>query len=254
MFSKALVTGATSGIGEATARLLASKGISLILSGRNKEKLAALAKELRAVAVVADLGESREPLISVIEEYIPDLVINNAGYGLYGEALSQARDNQLDILEVDAAAVLELSLAAAEALRNHGKEGVIMNVSSVAAFHPFPRFAVYAAAKAFVNHFSQSFDLEMRPYGIKVLAACPGMVSTRFRGRASLGKDRGENRSSMVMSADFAAKEIWWQICKGKPLHVFDYKYRLGVFIASYLLPKRWVAKFLAKALPSNEH
>jgi len=240
MFKLALVTGASSGIGEALCYLLAEKGIPLIVSGRNPDKLLELKEALHiSVEVIsADLVDpsERAKLVSVIQEQIPDLVINNAGFGLYGEATAHSTEKQLHILKVNGEAVLELSLEAARAMQDAGKEGVVMNISSVAAFQVFPTFAVYAASKAFVNLFSESFDLEMRPYGIRVLAACPGVVATNFRVRSG-----GSKEGATGMTATFAANEIWKQIVQRKPIRIFDWKFRFATFLTKWILPKSFV-------------
>lgn len=246
-FNLALVTGASSGIGEALCELLASKKINLIINGRNVAKLNELAAKLRhnvdVTVLPADLAHSdeRAEFIEKIYQFLPDLVINNAGFGLYGEALTYETKTQLEILEVNGNAVLDLTLESARALISANKKGVIMNVSSAAAMQVFPCFAIYAATKVFVNHFSESLDYEMKPYGIRVLASCPGMVETKFRIRAG-GFPTPNQSHPKIMSASFAAKEIWHQIERGKSLHVFNWKYRLATFLTRYLLPKKWVA------------
>jgi uncharacterized protein len=257
-FTLALVTGASSGIGEALCRLLASRNIALMITGRNLEKLHELASELSShidvTIFAADLADptDRKEVIQKCYEYVPDLVINNAGFGLYGEALTYETQEQMEILEVNGNAVLELTLEAARAMLSANKQGVILNVSSTAAMQVFPCFAVYAAAKAFVSQLSESLDNEMRYYGIRVLTSCPGMVETQFRTRASGGVPVTEKSSFRGMSAAFAAEQIWYQIEKKKPLHVFDWKYRIGTFFTKYLLPKAWVAKILRAIIESR--
>lgn len=247
----ALVTGASSGIGKALSRKLASEGIALILTARNLARLEALAEELRTQVhvdvIAADLvnREERKKIVAAIQELSPDLLVNNAGYGFYGNAIDYQTKEMLDMLEVDGGALLEFSLEAARVWVAQKKSGVIMNISSSAAFQIFPLFAVYSAAKAFVNQFSESFDQEMRPYGIRVLAACPGVVTTGFRSRAA-GGTRGEGgEERWAMTVEFAADEIWKQIQRRQTLHVFDWKYRLGVFFSKYVLPKWLVARVL---------
>lgn len=243
----ALVTGASSGIGTAACEFLADKGINLIISGRNNEQLDRLQKKLRekvsVLTVIADLStsEGRSHLISLLHAKVPDLVINNAGFGLYGEALSHSTDAQVEILEVNARAVLELTLEAARALIASKKQGVILNVSSAAAFQILPSTSVYAASKAFVNQFSQAFDFEVKRYGVRILSFCPGRVLTDFQRRAG-----GRNDSLTtygMMSADFVAKKMWEQIINLKPCYIIDWKYRLMNFI-SYFIPKNWIGSF----------
>lgn len=250
---KALVTGASSGIGEALCRLLASKGVSLMITGRRVERLDMLAQELQpqvpVMAFTADLAtlQGRQCVIDKIHEYQPDLIVNNAGFGIYGEAIGCSTHEELEIAEVNALAVLEITLEAARTMVKAGKKGTVLNVSSAAAFQVFPMLAVYSASKAFVNQLSESLDFELRHYGVRVLAACPGMVDTAFRSRAS-GKTDNDIKSALVMSADFAAEQLWKQILRGKQLHVFDWKTRLGTFFSKFL-PKSWVARLLASTI-----
>lgn len=244
-FRLALVTGATSGIGKALSHLLASKNISLILTGRDESALADLKKELSHVNVTTIAGDlssirDRSALSYVIESNAPDLVINNAGFGLYGDAVSHPIAEQLNIMEVNGMAVLELTLVAGKALMKAGKPGVIMNISSAAAFQVFPGMAVYAASKAFVNSFSQSLDMEFEKNGVRVLASCPGFITTGFSKRASKGAGKTKPKIK-PMSVEFAAQEIFWQIEKLKPLHIFDWRFRWATWL-SYFVPKRLAA------------
>jgi uncharacterized protein len=249
-FSWALVTGSSSGIGEALVYLLASRGINLIIHGRNIQKLNEIADALRQKVEVqiinADLSNlsERMSVIESIHEKTPDLVINNAGFGLYGEALTYETSEQLKMLEVNGNAVLQITLEAARTLISAKKQGVILNVSSAAAFSLFPCLSVYSATKAFVNQFSTSLDEETRSYGVRVLVSCPGMVATKFRSRAGGREDHESKGVHDVMSAQFASEEIWNQIQKQQKLHIFNWKYRLSTLIGC-LLPKRWVGKLV---------
>jgi uncharacterized protein len=247
-FSLALVTGASSGIGEALVYLLAEKGINLIIHGRNIENLHRIQQELMTKVnieiVNADLAlsEGRNQVINIIQKRMPDLVINNAGFGLYGNAISHEIAKQVEILEVNAHSVLELTLATAKSLLASGKSGVILNVSSCAGEIPItPGFAVYSASKAFVNHFSQSLDVELQPSGIRVLTAAPGFVKTNFSKRAG-GVQKSKLYQSLAMTSTFAASEIWRQIEARKAFHVFDWKTRFLVML-SRIIRKKWVAK-----------
>ena len=208
-FKCALVTGATSGIGEAVARLLAEKGIPLLLTGRQKERLDQLAEELgKRVAVetfVADLSSphEREILLAKIRERAPDLIINNAGLGLYGEAVKYPNAKSLEIVQVNVEALVDVAIEAARTLLAAKRPGVILNVSSAISQLVSPGFTIYGATKAFVNHFSESFDWELRGRGIRVLAACPGVVKTNFRERAG-GVTIESERGRYLGSADRA--------------------------------------------------
>ncbi len=247
--SLALVTGASSGIGRALCDILASQGIDLIINGRDLEHLEEAALALRskvAVQIVqADLAKHNERriVVELIRQRAPDLVINNAGLGLYNDAINYPTDQQMNILEVNGVALLELTLEAAKAMRASGKKGVILNVSSAAGFFIFPYSAVYAASKSFVNQLSQSLDYELSQNGIRVLTACPGVVDTHFRTRS--GGTPAEDKNSL-MTAQYAAEQIWKQINKTQRLNIFNWKYRLAV-CAKQFIPQFLYVKLLAK-------
>lgn len=255
MSTLALVTGATSGIGKALCHLLAENGINLIATGRDAEQLQQLEKELASkvdiIIETADLSrkEDRARLIAIIRTSTPDLVINNAGFGLYGDMLSYPTEDQLAILEVNGIALVEIMVEAARAMITKGIRGRILNVSSAAAFQIFPGMAMYAASKAFVNHISQSLDWEMRSHGIRILAVCPGMVSTRFRQRAG-GEEKGQDKSG-VMTPEYVANEIWKQIQSCKSLRIVDWRYRLLTYL-SYLVPTSLKLPLLKKSIPAR--
>ncbi len=193
----ALVTGASSGIGMEMCRLLAGINIPIIMTGRNIGRLNSLAEELRQkyqekqdsssqiISFGADLQteEGRSSVVQAIWKYAPDLIVNNAGIGLYGNALSHETKEQLELIEVNVRALTEFTLEGAKAMVKAKRGGVILNVSSACDHLVFPDFAVYAASKAFVTSFSNSLYYEMLPLGVHILTACPGMVSTNFRKR-----------------------------------------------------------------------
>jgi short-subunit dehydrogenase len=238
----ALVTGATSGIGEALVRLLAREGVETLSVGRNQGML----DSLPGKSLYTDLADDRSELIHWIQENAPDLIVNNAGFGLYGKGVDLSVDEQLRMVEVNNKALLEITLEAAKALLKTGKPGVILNVASAAAFQPFPTLAVYAATKAFVVSLSESLDYELKSRGIRVLVSCPGMVATDFQNRAS-GKAIKKNKS--YMTADYAAERIWNQILNEKGLEIFDWKTHLLVRLGQFLIPNRFLAPLLKKIL-----
>lgn len=215
-----------------------------MLAARSTRRLHELAKDLShlvPVEVIAcDLSQQDQlkNLVKAVRSRKPDLIINNAGFGLYGDVLTWTTQEQQEMVDVDIKALMELSIEGARTLIGAKRKGVILNVSSVAAeMKIFPTFTVYAACKAFVNRFSESFDYEVAPYGVRVLASCPGMVDTNFRYRASANTN--QQSSGISMDVDFAANEIWWQIQKRKRVHLFDWKYRFVTMLS------RFVPKFL---------
>jgi len=252
-FRLALVTGASSGIGTEMCRLLAKEGVHLVITGRNKTVLYQIADELRRhvnVAVYpADLTipEERQIIIRKIRELAPDLIVNNAGYGLYGLATDLGSEPQLNLVDLDVSALMEIATEAAIVMQESPYQGVIMNVSSVAGHVPFPGFAAYGASKAFVNSYSVALDVELRDKGIRVLAACPGQVETNFSKRASMGKYRPQGDHKM--SASYAAKQIWKQILKRKVINVFDWKYKVASVLLHYVIPSWLAAKVLKRRI-----
>lgn len=258
-FRLALVTGATSGIGEELAYRLADEGTPLILTGRNEERLASLKEELskkvdvHTVAVDLSSRESRQLLVEAIRERVPDLVINNAGFGLYGPVVVRPIEQSLGLVEVNAMAVAELSIAAGKALLANKQKGTIVNISSIAGDMPTPGRALYSASKAFVTRFSEAMDAEMRSFGVRVLASLPGYVATRFSSRAATSKEqekasrRGE--SWLVMSTEYAVDQIFLQIDKEQPVRRFSRIYIFLSYLAA-LLPKRILYKIIAGGAP----
>lgn len=189
-FSCALVTGASSGLGEEFALQIAPRVGKLVLVARREPLLLQLADRIRAkfphvaVAVFAvDLQRSseRDQLVAALAEkgFLPDLLINNAGLGDYGEFLSAEWARIQSMLDVNIEALTHLThLLVPEMIRRGG--GAIINVSSLASVIPIPDFAVYAATKAYVSSFSEALRIELSEHHIRVLALCPGPVRTEF--------------------------------------------------------------------------
>lgn len=204
----ALVTGASSGIGEAFARLLAARGMHLALSARREERLRALAAELGAAhgvqtaVVAADLARpgAAQPLWEQATAGGREvrLLVNNAGFGLYGRFDTLPRERQVAMVQLNCTALLELAHLALPAMRRRGAGGIV-NVASTAAFQPIPDFAVYAASKAFVLSFSQALWAEHRAAGVRVVALCPGATPTEFQ---QVAGTRRSARTPGVLSAE----------------------------------------------------
>lgn len=238
---KALITGATSGLGEALAHFLSGKGYTPLLTGRTIDKL-----KNRGLALDLTLPEERKRLIQLIERETPELIINNAGFGLYGESCSLSIEQQLAMIELNVKAAVEISLASARALVAAGKKGTLLNIASAAAFFPFPQFNVYAASKAFLLHFSIALDSELRDKGIRVLCACPGPIDTPFRTRAA----QGASTRQAAYPVEKAVAALWKQIETGRGVSIFDQKTRLLVLFAR-LLPRRLQQRLLSRSIDS---
>ena len=215
----ALVTGASSGIGEAFARELGARRMQLILTGRDEGRLGRIADEIaandiRVERVVIDLAEPGAPerLKAAVDGFglVPDLLVNNAGGGLIGTFTEMPLDAQLGMVRVNVEALVALTGLFLPAMLDRGHGGIV-NTSSAAGLQPLPHFAVYGATKAFVNSFSQALWAEVRGRGVRVIAVCPGPVTdTRFGDRAggtsraafpALTKRRELSREAVVAAA-----------------------------------------------------
>ena len=189
-YSLALVTGASSGIGEQFARLLAAGGTDLILVARRADRLTALAEQLagrhgvRADVLVADLAEpaSRAPVeerLAAADDPV-ELLINNAGYATTGVFADQSLDSELAEIEVNVIATVRLTHAALPGMIRRGRGG-ILNVASIAALTPAPNTATYCGTKAYVTSFSEALHSETRRHGVHVSVLLPGLTRTGFQ-------------------------------------------------------------------------
>ena len=221
----ALVTGASSGIGEAFARALAAHSVDLLLTSLPEDQaaLTGIARELsaqhrvRAEVVTADLSDPAGAvcLMEAVDAlaFEPDTLVNSAGFGVIGRFDQAPLERQLAMIRVNVEALVALTgryLPRMVARR----QGTIINVASTAGLMPVPYFAAYAASKAFVVSFSEALWAENRAHGVRVVAACPGPVGTRFHERAA-GEDlRSRLQVSAVVQAAFKALE------RGRPVVV----------------------------------
>ncbi len=249
-YSLALVTGASSGLGKALSHALSKRGTSLILTARDNEKLKQAASDLpdSTQLIACDLSSNRDRknLVRKIQEQQPDLIINNAGFGLYGPAYSQPFSDLEKMVETNIQAPMQLSIEAIRTWLKLGKKGTLLNISSAAGFFSYPNFCVYAATKAFVNHFSQALHEETRKSGIRVLTVCPGQIDTNFRKIAS--RNFPQQKNSLTMSADYAAECVLKELDKGKALSIIDWRYKIAVGIGR-LLPSCFTQAILERSL-----
>ncbi len=195
--AKALVTGASSGIGAAIARELHGRGHHVVLTARRADLLADLAAELgeRSSVVPADLSrpEDRSVLPARVQALglEIDILVNNAGLSTMGPQHSADPAAELTVIEVDVAAVVDLCVrfTAGMAARRRGS---VLNVASVGAFGPLPGQAVYGAAKAFVLSYTHALRAELRDTGVTASVLCPGPVHTGFGERAGFSDAEAE--------------------------------------------------------------
>jgi uncharacterized protein len=217
---RALVTGASAGIGEEFARQLADRGVALTLVARRRDRLEALASELEVDVEIlpADLTDPADR--SAVEQRLAslddpvDLLVNNAGFGLYGEAVELDIERQQTMIELNVLALTRLARAALGQQLQRGRGGVI-NVGSTAGFQPNPHGAVYGATKAFVRSFSEALAEELRGEPVHVMLLAPGFTDTEFQAVAGVADgampDPGRMSAEPVVSAalrDFARDRV----------------------------------------------
>jgi short-subunit dehydrogenase len=189
-----LITGAASGIGTELARVFASKRHRLALVDRHVDRLTTLASEIVAaggtapILIPCDLEHSDacDKIAATLgtEGVEVEFVVNNAGFGIFGNAIELDRAEQLGIIAVNIRALTDLSLRFSDSLIRH--RGGILNVGSLAGYLPGPGMAVYYASKAYVLSFSEALRQELAPCGVRVTTLCPGSVSTDFQARAGI--------------------------------------------------------------------
>ncbi len=243
-----LLTGASSGIGAELARVFAANGHDLVLVARREPQLQALADAIAATGakrpsvVPADL--TAHDAGNLIAERLraldvePQFVVNNAGFGLLGPAVSLDRERQLDMIDLNARALTDLSLRFMESVERH--RGGILNVASVLGFLPGPGMAVYHATKAYVVSFSEALHQEMAGRGVRVTVACPGPVDTEF-----VVRPEGRLSRKLTRSADRVAREAYEGLMKGERVVITGSDNRL-LSLLPRLLPRRLTLSIIA--------
>jgi len=207
----AIVTGASSGIGAEIARDLAGRGHRVVLVARTESKLAELAAELgdRAHVLPTDLSDAaaRATLLERVEALglVPEILVNNAGLSTLGPVHRSNPEAELNLVEVDVAAVVDLCSRFLPGMVERGR-GAVLNVASMAAFQPLPGQATYGAAKSFVLSYTHSLSGELAGTGVTVTALCPGPVDTGF-GEAA-GFDRHDFETSLPSFMWVTASEV----------------------------------------------
>lgn len=186
--STALITGASSGIGAAFAKIVAARGYNLILVARRQDRLETLAAEIRqhypidVMVVPADLAQEKDivRVEQIISEHSPiDMLVNNAGFGYHGPFVDIAIDTHMDMIHVHIAASVRLCYAVVSGMLTQNK-GSIINVASIAAFLAPMGHITYAATKQYLVTFSEVLQMELAHTNIKVQALCPGFTRTEF--------------------------------------------------------------------------
>ena len=240
----ALITGASGGIGEALAYKVGGDGYKLVLVARNSEELNRVAGviatklDIPTVAIPLDLTEPRAAATLEYElskrDLVPDLLINNAGFGLRGAATALDHDAQINMIDLNIRTLTELTLRHARDMKRRGKGGII-NVSSTAGYIPGPHMAVYYATKAYVSSFTEALAVEMKPHGVQITSVVPGVTKTDFQRRAGL------EEALLVKAAPSMSAEQVAEIAYS------GFKKRKNVVITGGL---NWLAAHMFRILP----
>jgi short-subunit dehydrogenase len=247
----ALVTGASAGIGVALAQELAAGGTHLVLTARRRDRLEELARRLskahgiRCEVFVADLAQPGAPekiyAFTQQKSLEIDLLINNAGFGQYGELTQVETKRLLDMVQVNCSAVVHLSrlyLAGMVARRR----GDVLILASTAAFQAVPYISTYAATKAFDLLFAEGLAEEMKPYGIRVCALCPGSTESEFHAVAGQEKFTSKN----METAEKVARAGLCALAAGKSYVISGLGNYLGAQ-SQRIVPRRTVTRIAAK-------
>jgi short-subunit dehydrogenase len=241
----AVVTGASSGIGEEFARQLAARGFDLVLVARRTERLEKLAEALRTEHAVdcapiqADLSKAveRERVCSALENDRSriEMLVNNAGFGTHGFFHETDLARELEMIEVNCAAPVHLTKRLLPWMMRRNK-GYILNVASLSAYMPGPVMAMYFASKAFMLSFSEALWEECRNTGVIVTALCPGPVKTEFQGTAGLSKN-ARSSGTAALPVDRVVREGLEGVFGGDRSVIPGYQQKFAAFM-SRVVPK----------------
>ena len=234
---KVLITGASSGIGLDMARYLATKKYELILVARDKEKLERIQESLptKVTIVVADLSNEQKvkELYVLIKKENIDILINNAGFGIFGDFTETDLNKELEMIDVNIRAVHILTKFVLKDMEKKGS-GYILNVASSAAFQPGPLMSTYYATKSYVYQLSEALNYEQKKKktGVQVSVLCPGPVDTNFNNVA------GVHFSVKPLSSSYVAKYAIDQMFKGKMLIIPGFTMKCAKFFSRFVSDK----------------
>lgn len=242
----ALITGASSGIGEAFACLLAREGYHVVLVARREERLRKLARAIKAgggsaevLAVDLVTPEGFDRVCSRIRHNRIDLLVNNAGFGLYGEVTDTDEAREQEMIRLNVEVPVSLTRALLPQLKKRGSGGIIQ-IGSTSSFLPTPYMAGYGATKSFLLHYGEALAAELKGTGVTVTTLCPGSTQSEFAERTGI-------RQSNRMPAEKVARMGFSAWRKGHPVKVTGRLNRLLVSLPRFL-PRSWMANGVARA------
>lgn len=252
---RALVTGASAGIGAELARQLAALGAELVITARRNEGLRDLASEIvekngtnvQVEAIdLCDPGAPRALFDRTEEAQKPiDLLVNNAGFGAYDDFLTISWHRHQRMLQLNIVALTHLTHLFAAAMVGRGR-GRVMNIASVSAYLPCPNFAVYSAAKAYVRNFTEALAYELRGTGVTATSVCPGGTRTEFMGQAGLTVNK--SGEMFIMSASDCAQIAIRKTLAGRSNVIAGLSNTSLMFLLRWI-PRRWLAPLAFKVL-----
>ena len=248
-----LITGASRGIGESFARVLASEGHSLILIARDLKALTTLKEslmvewEVKIEVICIDLRDPESPQMiferTQKEGWDVDCLINNAGFGRFGEFESHPVEDYLEMIQVNVTAPMALSHYFLGPMKARG-QGAIIHVASMAAFQPTPYMTVYGATKAFLRAFSEGLTGENQANGIQIVTVCPGLTDTKFFVAAGAELEKTLHGAPGMLSPEVVVKESLEALQKGTLTVVPGLKNRLMAILSSSI--PHWIGVPLA--------
>jgi short-subunit dehydrogenase len=249
----ALITGASGGIGAALAHVFAANGHELLLVARREKLLAEQADAIasagrprpRVLALDLTAPGAAARIASELAAHglAPEYVVNNAGFGLLGDAMRLDLNDQLSMIDLNVRVLAELSLAFLDSLAR--RRGGILNVGSVAGFLPGPGMCSYYASKAFVLSFTEALHQELLPHGIRVTVLCPGPVPTEFQARAGIKKI--PHAGVLACSPEMVAAAGYAGLMRGQRLVVPGLGNKL-VTLLPRILPRGFFLRSVANA------
>ena len=234
---KALITGASSGIGAEFARILSEKGYDLILVARRKKKMETLAKQLKTNVKIIELDISSTyncmKLYEEVKKEKIDILINNAGFGLFGKFNDTKLDTELDMIDLNIKTVHALTKLFLKDFKKRDS-GYILNVASAAAFLPGPLMSTYYATKSYVYQLSEAlwYEEKKKKKNVHISVLCPGRVNTNFNKRA------GVKFSVKPLKSTYVAKYAIDQMFKKKMLIIPGFKMKCAKFFGRFVSDK----------------
>lgn len=240
---KALITGASSGIGRDMARYLGKKGFDLILVARRKDKLEELKSDIKTnVEIICMDVSKKENCIELFNKVKDvDILINNAGFGTFGEFDKTDLETEINMIDTNIKAVHILTKLFLQDMKAKNK-GYILNVASIAGFLPGPLMATYYSSKSYVLRLTQGINEELKKCksNVKLSVLCPGPIKTEFQERA------GVKFNTKALTSEYVAKYAIEKMLKGKEIIVPGIKIKLAKF-GSKIVPDKTLAKITYK-------